>query len=606
MFFITNYENSIIAADKDFLETISVNDIFEAIKLFTEGKVEIDDSLESLRYKEKNLKYKRTSLNAFFGDAYLYRIDIEDSIIPETDLIGDLSTAVTKVTETADEDISADTDTSTELTDEELLSIISTDNDSEDTSNEPEDEISLLLTTEENKDDKELESDLIVDENSNEEISDEELLSLISDGEEEKKEETPDGEQEEELFALLTDNDTVEESVTKDETPSTENEDELFTLLTNDSIEKSEEVATTETTHDAEEPQDDELLLLLSEDEEKEEKPEVDDKPLTIEQADDELFTLTSNDDIEIEADSKLSDSVNEDSENKKSIDTAELSKIIGISENEYINFLDDFSAESKKLEDELKSPDLRMSREATNILKEASLLLRIPDISELLTELENATSSEKTDIISNFYKIVSQLHTNDLTDKPKILSTQDDITQLDISQPEEEETLNIIETMDTPVVQADTIEPIKVTPEEYIKDDLEESDISKEESTDENTSIAYNLDDIEAIPFDFSINEAAEELTLPSSLVTEFIMDFIDQAKENIPVLQKAYDERDLDKLQTTAHLLKGASSNLRVTPMADTLYQLQLNEDFDNVPELMRIFMGQLKTLDQHMNNS
>jgi HPt (histidine-containing phosphotransfer) domain-containing protein len=85
---------------------------------------------------------------------------------------------------------------------------------------------------------------------------------------------------------------------------------------------------------------------------------------------------------------------------------------------------------------------------------------------------------------------------------------------------------------------------------------------------------------------------------------VSEFIIDFINQAKENIPVLKKAYDEKDMDKIQKTAHMLKGASSNLRIAPMADTLYHLQFNDTLEKVPELIRLFTGQLKALSIQMD--
>jgi len=137
---------------------------------------------------------------------------------------------------------------------------------------------------------------------------------------------------------------------------------------------------------------------------------------------------------------------------------------------------------------------------------------------------------------------------------------------------------------------------------------DITEEEISAPEdivSSDTQTE-AVSLEEVQAIPFDFSINEAADELTLPSSLVSEFIIDFINQAKENLPVLEKAYQDKDIDTLHKTAHTLKGASSNLRITPIADTLYSLQFNDDFEKVPDLIQLFKGQLKALSIQMNQA
>jgi len=106
------------------------------------------------------------------------------------------------------------------------------------------------------------------------------------------------------------------------------------------------------------------------------------------------------------------------------------------------------------------------------------------------------------------------------------------------------------------------------------------------------------------AIPFDFSTHVASDELGLPESLVEEFVVDFIKQAKENIPIFQEAEQKGDLATLQKTAHLLKGAASNLRIDPLAETLEALQYNEELSKVPDLFHQFVGQLKALDNFIH--
>jgi HPt (histidine-containing phosphotransfer) domain-containing protein len=117
---------------------------------------------------------------------------------------------------------------------------------------------------------------------------------------------------------------------------------------------------------------------------------------------------------------------------------------------------------------------------------------------------------------------------------------------------------------------------------------------------------VAALLAETTPIRFDFSTHVASEELGLPEELVTEFVVDFIQQAKENIPVLLRAHKTRDLETLQSTAHLLKGAASNLRIDPLAETLKKLQYNDDFDKVPALFDRFVGQLKALDKLINQA
>jgi HPt (histidine-containing phosphotransfer) domain-containing protein len=107
------------------------------------------------------------------------------------------------------------------------------------------------------------------------------------------------------------------------------------------------------------------------------------------------------------------------------------------------------------------------------------------------------------------------------------------------------------------------------------------------------------SLDSIAPIPFEFSTKAASDELGLPETLVQEFVSDFVQQAEENLDVFQEALQTGNIDTIQKTAHLLKGAASNLRIDPLAATLKELQYNESVEKAPDLFRQFVGQLKTL-------
>jgi len=54
------------------------------------------------------------------------------------------------------------------------------------------------------------------------------------------------------------------------------------------------------------------------------------------------------------------------------------------------------------------------------------------------------------------------------------------------------------------------------------------------------------------------------------------------------------AYEEGNLDKIQKIGHLLKGTSSNLRIKPLADTLYKIQFCEDSSNLEYLIKDYWG------------
>ncbi len=85
--------------------------------------------------------------------------------------------------------------------------------------------------------------------------------------------------------------------------------------------------------------------------------------------------------------------------------------------------------------------------------------------------------------------------------------------------------------------------------------------------------------------------------------------MTLVNQGHEYIPELIDAYQNGDLDKLQKTAHMLKGAASNLRIEPMVQNLYDLQFDNDLSRAPRRIKLFAGQLISLDQYLkqvNNS
>ena len=509
MFFIVNHENSIIAADADFLEEIGADSVYEAALLIKNGEVALDELEHAISYLQKTGSFSKTALSTFLGDAFLYQIHDE-------------------VQEEEQEQV-------------EALSM--------------EDPLFDLADPEEESISEEVES-LISD------IEEEEFLDLTSTDTLETKEET--------LEKILEEN---EDSALPEVIGLVGAGAAVSTLL--DQEEDAEEVAKIDL-----EISDEPLILLKESKEEATFSSEESDIALSLLDEEDDLDTSALR---EEETEEKTEEEPQEDkvaTEGQKvqvantHINITEISELIGVSEEEYTHFLSDFQKESSMLESHLRSNDLKESREAISTLKEASLLLHLPHITEKLEELSNATSGEKEEIINSFLKTVSQTTgtTDDKMPLIDISDTPDEIPAKTGTIEEEEEILSIMPA------------------------------IEEEETLPANEAIV--LDDIQAIPFDFSINEAADELTLPASLVSEFIIDFINQAKENIPVLQKAYDEKDMDKIQKTAHMLKGASSNLRIAPMADTLYHLQFNDTLEKVPELIRLFTGQLKALSIQMD--
>ena len=231
--------------------------------------------------------------------------------------------------------------------------------------------------------------------------------------------------------------------------------------------------------------------------------------------------------------------------------------EIIGITSEEYHSFLKQFTEESLGYESGLRSQDLYIFKKNLTSIKDASQLLHLPRLSETINKLEDATSEERRTLIDDFFAMINHIR-RDL-EKP-------------ISHPEKPKA-------------AQTPPPAEPTPAP-----------SPAFSTDHTIP---GLDAIEPIPFDFSTQAASDELGLPEALVREFVSDFVKQAEENISVFQEAQQKGDIDTIQKTAHLLKGAASNLRIDPLAETLKSLQYNEDPQKLPELFTQFVGQLKSL-------
>jgi len=239
--------------------------------------------------------------------------------------------------------------------------------------------------------------------------------------------------------------------------------------------------------------------------------------------------------------------------------------EMIGITSEEYIGFLKQFTEESLGYEPGLKSQDLYVFKKNLTSIKDASQLLHLPRLSETINKLEEATSEGRHALIDDFFSMIHHIRRDLETQPAPKEHTQPDTT------PEPQQPAPSTRTPQAPDIP---------------------------------TAPAATLDSVEPIPFDFSTKAASDELGLPEALVQEFVSDFVKQAEENITVFQDAQQKGDIDTIQKTAHLLKGAASNLRIDPLAETLKALQYNEDPQKVPDLFTQFIGQLKSLIHFTN--
>ncbi len=65
-----------------------------------------------------------------------------------------------------------------------------------------------------------------------------------------------------------------------------------------------------------------------------------------------------------------------------------------------------------------------------------------------------------------------------------------------------------------------------------------------------------------------------------------------------------EAYEKGDLDTIQKIGHLLKGTSSNLRINPLSDTLYEIQFCEDSSKLEGLIKEYWAHFLSFEHQID--
>ncbi len=231
-------------------------------------------------------------------------------------------------------------------------------------------------------------------------------------------------------------------------------------------------------------------------------------------------------------------------------IDVERISETIGITPEDYNLFLNEYIDTALTFEKALQSHDEKEKNEALDTLSHLSSVLQLPFVGDILTQIKGASDTERNSAIESFFATLGRLTTAHF--------------------------------------------------EEEKQAPAEEKAVQAEEAPVEQKRPPIDLSDVKPIHFDFQLEAAAEDLSLPVELIEEFVHDFIEQAHEETEKMLAAYEKGDLETVQKIGHLLKGTSSNLRITPLSDTLYEIQFNEDIDRVPELVRNYWAHFLSLE------
>jgi len=236
-------------------------------------------------------------------------------------------------------------------------------------------------------------------------------------------------------------------------------------------------------------------------------------------------------------------------------IDVASISREIGISTEDYNNFLNEYIDTALTLEEDLQSTQNEKQSHAISTLSQLSNILHLPIITKIVAQIENASLDTQGVYIESLYATLARLTTTQITtheEKPLFVPESESVDQT-------------------------------TTTESFGTIDLE---------------------DVKPIHFDFQLERAANDLGLPIELIEEFVHDFIKQAHIETKKMVEAYEKGNLETIQKIGHLLKGASSNLRIKPLSDTLYEIQLCEDSSKLEELIKQYWGHFLSLETQIN--
>lgn len=240
-------------------------------------------------------------------------------------------------------------------------------------------------------------------------------------------------------------------------------------------------------------------------------------------------------------------------------IDIEKISQQIGVSEEDYDTFLNEYIDTALGLEQDLQSTDNSKRSNAISTLVHLSDVLQLPVIGDIITKVDTVPTDKQRETVESFYAALSRITTSQTS--------------------QEESKIDLFD------VKA-------------------EKEVEPEVTVNEKSFGTISLEDIKPIHFDFQLEEAANDLSLPVELIEEFVHDFIEQGHIETEKMLKAYEEGDLDAIQKIGHLLKGASSNLRINALSDTLYKIQFCEDSSNLEHFIKDYWGHFLSFEIQIN--
>jgi len=244
-------------------------------------------------------------------------------------------------------------------------------------------------------------------------------------------------------------------------------------------------------------------------------------------------------------------------------INIKEVSEDIGISNEDYETFLNDYIDTAISLEYELQSEDENERLSAMATLTQLADVLQLPKVNSIIQQISTVSKDELPHLVESFYQTLSRITTKNVSDVSTVSIEENSSDML-----------------------------------------LDYQEVVQEQTSPKNGFGKIYLEDVKPIHFDFQLESAANDLSLPVELIEEFVHDFIEQGHTETKKMLQAYEEGDLDTIQKIGHLLKGASSNLRINALSDTLYDIQFCEDSDKLEDLIERYWAHFISFEQQIN--
>lgn len=270
-------------------------------------------------------------------------------------------------------------------------------------------------------------------------------------------------------------------------------------------------------------------------------------------------------------------------------INIEEISQKIGISTDDYNGFLNAFIDTALGLEKDLQSNDEERHASAIGALSHLSDVLHLPVLGDIINKIDDTTDKKQRDVIESFYATLSRITTSSAA-----LETLNE-AKMDVD-------LGISIREETPVIEEEKLELFDEL--ETLKEPMAQVEIKENKSLNSESFTTISLEGIKPKHFDFQLEEVANDLSLPVELIEEFVHNFIEQAHIETKKMLEAYEEGDLDTIQKIGHLLQGASSNLRINVLSDTLCEIQFCEDSSNLETLIKDYWAHFLSFENQIN--